>query len=133
MSMNSDLAEWIIDQTTDALIYADAGGFIRRWNRAAANLFGYESEEALGSSLDIIIPEHLRKAHWAGFNAAIETGSTRLHGRPTLTRALHRSGEKLYVEMTFAVVKNAQGVAIGSVAMARNVTERVRKERENQP
>jgi len=123
------LAEEIIDQASDALIYADRAGRIERWNQAACRLFGYSAAEALGASLDLIIPEYLRAAHWAGFNAAIDSGQTRLHGHPALTRAMHKDGRKLYVEMTFALVKDGGGAAVGSVAMARDVTVRVEKER----
>jgi PAS domain S-box-containing protein len=57
-------------------------------------------------------------------------GATRLEGRPTLTRALHKSGRRLYVEMTFAIVKgNTESDVLGAVAMARDVTERVERER----
>lgn len=129
MPPDSDLAEWITECTTDALIYADREGRIVRWNQAAVDLFGFTREQALSGSLDIIIPEHLRAPHWAGFHAAMQSGQTRLNGRPTLTRAVHQSGRRLYVEMTFAVVKNPQGEAVGSVAMARDVTERVEKQR----
>jgi PAS domain S-box-containing protein len=122
------LAERILDQVADAIIYADRLGAIIRWNRASAALFGFSEEEALGQNLDLIIPEHLREGHWRGFEAAMTKGATRLQGRPTLTRALHKSGRKLYVEMTFAIVKGA-GEVIGSVAMARDVTERVERER----
>lgn len=123
------LAEWIIDQVSDALIYADRNGDIRRWNPAAAELFGFSADEALGRNLDLIIPEHLREAHWAGFNAAMERGQLKLGGRPTLTRGLRKSGQRLYVEMTFALVKDAAGRPVGAVAMARDVTERTEKER----
>jgi PAS domain S-box-containing protein len=101
-----------------------------RWNRAAAALFGFSAQDALGQSLDLIIPEHLRAAHWRGFEAAVTTGAMKLEGRPTLTRALHKSGRRLYVEMTFAIVKGeAEGEVLGSVAMARDVTDRVERER----
>ena len=69
---------------------------------------------ALGQSLDLILPEHLRASHWSGFEAAITKGM-KLQGRPTLTRALHKSGRKLYVEMTFAIVKGeAEDEVLGS-------------------
>lgn len=123
------LAEWILEQTSDALIYADSAGCIRRWNAAAGLLFGFDAAEALGASLDLIIPPHLRSAHWAGFHAAMDSGELRLQGHPTLTRATHKDGHKLYVEMTFALVKDPDGRAVGSVAMARDVTERVKRER----
>src|SRR4051794_35788181 len=100
------LAEWILEQTTDALLYADRDGNIVRWNQAAFSLFGYSAAEALGKNLDLIIPEHLRAGHWRGFDAAMASGNTRLGGRPTVTRAAHKDGKKLYVEMTFAVVKD---------------------------
>ena len=81
-------------------------------------------------SVELIIPGHLRGAHWSGFEAAMTKGATKLQGRPTLTRALHKSGRKLYVEMTFAIVKGAaEGEVLGSVAMARDVTDRVERER----
>ncbi|NYT60438.1 PAS domain S-box protein [Alcaligenaceae bacterium] len=129
MNDASDLAERIVEQVSDALIYVDRAGNIVRWNQAACALFGYSAAEMLGGGLDPIIPEHLRAAHWAGFNKAIDTGKTRLAGQPTLTRAVHKMGRKLYVEMTFALVVDEHAVAMGSVAMARDVTARVEKER----
>lgn len=130
MEEHPHLAERIIDQTADAMIYADRAGNIARWNPAAATLFGYSPGEALGQNLDLIIPEHLRAAHWRGFDAAMTSGALKLQGRPTLTRALHKSGRRLYVEMTFAIVKGAAPAEVlGAVAVVRDVTERVEKER----
>jgi PAS domain S-box-containing protein len=129
MSDSRDLGEWIVQQTTDAVIYANRDGTIARWNAAASALFGFTAEEAIGQSLDLIIPERLREGHWRGFDAAMASGVTRLAGKPSLTRSLHKSGKKLYVEMTFAVVKDDAGAVVGSVAIARDVTERVERER----
>jgi PAS domain S-box-containing protein len=123
------LTERILDQLADAVIYANRSGQIVRWNRASTDLFGFSAEEAIGRSLDLLIPEHLRASHWSGFNAAMTRGTLKLKGRPTLTRALHKSARKLYVEMTFAIVKGDEGELLGSVAMARDVTERVERER----
>ena len=84
----------------------------------------------LGQGVELIIPENLRAAHWGGFDAAMTQGATKLQGRPTLTRALHKSGRRLYVEMTFAIVKgDTESEVLGAVAMARDVTERVERER----
>ena len=115
----SALAGAILDQMADAMIYADREGKIRLWNRAAVTLFGYEAAEALGNSIDIIVPERLREPHWRGFDAAMASGALKLSGRPTLTRAQHKDGSRLYIEMSFALVKEADGQAIGSVAVAR--------------
>ncbi len=116
-------AEQILDQTGDAVIFADRTGTIRRWNRAAAALFGFAAEEALGQSLDLIVPDHLRAAHWRGFDAAMKSGALKLEGRPTLTRGQYKTGRKLYVEFTFALVM-ANGAAQGSVAVARDAMSR---------
>jgi len=126
----AELAERILDQVADAVIYADPAGTILRWNRASSALFGHSAEEAIGKSVELIIPEHLRAAHWKGFDAAMASGAMKLQGRPTLTRALHKDGRRLYIEMTFAIVRGAlDSEILGSVAMARDVTERVEKER----
>ena len=124
------LAELILEQIADAVIYADGTGTIMRWNHAAAALFGYSAAEALGQNLDLIIPEHLRAAHWRGFEAATRSGVMKLQGRPTVTRATHQTGRKLYIEMTFALVTGQAGdAARGAVVVARDVTERIEQQR----
>lgn len=123
------LEELIVQHMADAVIYADQSGTIARWNHAAETLFGFSAAEAIGQSLDLIIPEHLRAAHWRGFDAAIQSGTTRLHGRATVTRALPKSGTKLYVEMSFALVLDKTGNVLGSVAVARDVSERIEREK----
>ena len=126
---SSTLGEAIIEHIAEAVIYANREGNIERWNTAAVQMFGFSAEEAIGQSLDLMIPEHLRAAHWRGFNAAIESGALRLNGRATLTRGLHKSGRKLYIEMSFALVQGDAAVVLGSVAVARDVTERIEREK----
>lgn len=119
----------VLAQLPDAVIFADTSGTIRMWNRAAEVIFGFTASEANGASLDMIIPERLRAAHWRGFDAAIETGTLSLSGRATLTRALHRSGRRVYVEISFGLVKDDQsGSVLGAVAVARDVTARIAAE-----
>lgn len=119
----------VLAQLPDAVIFADTSGSIRMWNRAAEVIFGFTASEANGASLDMIIPERLRAAHWRGFDAAIETGTLSLSGRATLTRALHRSGRPVYVEISFGLVKDDQsGSVLGAVAVARDVTARIAAE-----
>jgi PAS domain S-box-containing protein len=127
--LNHELALAIIEQSADALIFADAAGVIRIWNAAATGIFGFSADEAIGRSLDLIIPEHLRQAHWSGFRRAIESGVTRLGGRATITRAMHKAGNRLYVEMSFAIVRGSEGTIVGSVAIARDATARYEEER----
>lgn len=56
---------------------ADREGIIRFWNPGAKRLFGHSSDEALGQSLDLIIPERLRQQHWDGFSQVMQTGQSR--------------------------------------------------------
>ena len=126
---DSPLAERVLACMMEAVIHTDRQGLIELWNPAGETMFGFSTAEAIGQSLDIIIPERLREAHWRGFHAAIASGRTRLNGRPTVTRALHKSGATLYVEMSFAMVCATSGEVIGSVAVARDATERVQREK----
>jgi len=122
----------IVADVADALIYADAKGIIRAWNGRCEALFGFSATEALGQSLDLIIPKHLREAHWRGFERAMARGATSRGAEVRTTRATHKDGRKLYVDMTFSVVKSADGQVLGSAAMARDVTERYLRERAQQ-
>ena len=123
----------IVEQAGDAFIFADGDGIIRIWNVAAARVFGFTADEVIGRAMDMIIPEKLRDAHWKGYEHAMQTGQLRLAGKPTLTRGAHKSGGRLYVEMTFALVRDAGGDPVGSVAIARDVTERELKARAKPP
>lgn len=121
----------ILDGIADAVIYADREGYIRLWNDGATAIFGFGPDEAIGAYLDLIIPERLRAAHWRGFNAAVERGATAGGRRARATRGLHRDPDRrLYVEMSFAVVLGDDGQVTGSVAIARDITERYLAERE---
>src|SRR6266536_2454314 len=82
--------EWlyqrIVEDAPDAIIFADRDGVIRLWNAGAQAVFGYQPEEALGQTLDLILPERLRERHWDGFRRVIATGVTR-YGRNQLLAA----------------------------------------------
>jgi PAS domain S-box-containing protein len=116
---NPSLFQFLIEQAPDAIIFADQQGVIRIWNNSAADLFGYLPEEAVGRTLDIIVPEDLRPAHWAGFHAAVASGHTK-HGKGAMkTRATHKTGQKQYVSLAFAVVKDGNDKVLGAMATAR--------------
>jgi PAS domain S-box-containing protein len=124
-SSNSTLEVFrlMVDQAPDAVIFADRQGAIQVWNKAAADLFGYSPNEVVGQSLDIIIPEHLRKAHWEGFSEAVTSGHTKHRGRAIKTRATDKTGHKLYVSLAFSVVSDQASKVIGAMATAREFIE----------
>ena len=111
--------ESIVAQAPVALIVADRQGAIVAWNRASEVMFGYTAAEALGQSLDLIIPEHLRAAHWAGFDKSLASGTTKYAGRVMTTRATHKDGRKVYVDFSFELLKAADGSVIGAIAVGR--------------
>jgi PAS domain S-box-containing protein len=122
--IHTDVYRRIVEQTTDAIIFADREGLIRIWNQGAESVFGFPAEEVLGESLDVIIPEGLRKRHWEGYSKAIAERRTRTGDRVMTTRALHKHGSRLYVDMSFAVIVDESGHAEGAMAIGRNITER---------
>ncbi|MBV9585297.1 MAG: PAS domain S-box protein, partial [Alphaproteobacteria bacterium] len=73
----NDFAAHIVAGCPDAIIYADAAGKIRFWNAAATRIFGFDRAEALGESLDLIIPERLRARHWQGYDHVMKGGESR--------------------------------------------------------
>jgi len=126
---NLNLFQAIVEQAPDAIIFADRSGAIRVWNSGAETVFGYSSVEMQGCNLDVIIPERLRSAHWQGFHRAIDTGQTKYGNRVLTTRSIHMNGSKLYVDMSFGLVRDAAGVVVGALAVARDCTARHLKEK----
>ena len=123
------LAADLLRDMAEAVVFADKDGVIRAWNPGAEALFGLSFAEAIGRNLDLIIPERLRQAHWQAFDRALAAGATRHGRRAMITKALHGNGGTLYVDMSFAVVRDCSGAVIGAVAVARDATERYLEER----
>ncbi len=119
----------ILRSMPEALIFCDMEGIIRVWNAGAEKVFGWSAAEAVGQSLDLIIPERMRQAHWDGFNQAIARGGVKPGRTSMITRSLHKSAEFIYVDMSFEMVKDAQGQMLGSMAVARDATKRFNDEK----
>lgn len=109
----------------DAIIAVDRHNLIRFWNRAACRIFGFAPEEAVGQSLDLIIPESLRPRHQQGFDRVMLGGETRYGaGEVLAVPAMTRDGRRISVEFTITVLKDEDGVAIGMAAIMRDVSAR---------
>jgi len=112
-------------EAPDAIVYADSQGVIRFWNHGAERVFGFAEGEALGQSLDIIIPERLRARHWAGYTATMRSGLTRYGaGEILAVPATHRDGRRISVEFTVLPFRDEAGRMIGIAAILRDVTAR---------
>lgn len=115
----------LASEAADAIIYADATGAIAFWNKGAESIFGFTEAEALGKSLDIIIPENLRGRHWAGFDATMRTGKTRYGAGDLLAvPALRKDGARISVEFTILPFNDDAGRMVGIAAILRDVTKR---------
>ena len=128
--MDAELAARLQEQNPDATIFAGTDGMIAVWNEAAERVFGHKAADAIGKSLDIIIPEQYRDAHWTGYDRALADGDTKFKGQALTTRAARADGETIYVDLAFAIIKDASGSVTGAMATARDVTERFNRDRE---
>ena len=123
------LAE-LLRHLADAVVIADADGAITFWNDAAARLFGWSADEAVGRSLDLIIPERLRARHWAGYRQTMATGHTSYGDRLLEVPALHRDGRTLSIAFTVSLMHEADGGAPTAIAaVLRDDTDRWQERR----
>lgn len=113
----------------DAIIVSDPRGAITVWNPAAERMFGFSRDEALGRSLDLIIPERQRQRHWDGYEKTMETGETRYGTQVLRVPALHKDGHTLSIAFTVGLLRTADGTVTGIVAVVRDETSRWNEER----
>jgi PAS domain S-box-containing protein len=115
----------LVREVADAIVYADAEGRIRFWNRGAERIFGFDEGEALGQSLDLIIPQRLRARHWAGYAQTMRTGKTRYgSGELLAVPALRKDGSQISIEFTVLPFRDERGGMLGIAAILRDVTKR---------
>jgi PAS domain S-box-containing protein len=112
----------------DALVVADPEGAIRLWNPAAERIFGFTPDEALGSSLDLIIPERFRPRHWAGYREVMRTGQTRYGTDVLRVPALRKDGKCISIAFTVALIRASDGPVTGIAAIVRDETARWEEE-----
>ena len=119
------LGRALLATSSDAVIHADHEGMIRFWNPGAERLFGFTAEEALGQSLDIIIPEAQRARHWTGFDKVMQTGESRFdHGDILAVPGLRKDGTRISLEFTIVPIRDEGGRIEGMAAILRDVTRR---------
>jgi len=123
--ITASLGKAILAAQADAILATDREGVIRFWNPGAVRIFGFPSEEAIGASLDLIIPERLRKRHWDGWERVMATGKTRYGAGDLLSvPAIARDGRQISVEFTIILLHDAGQRIVGMAAILRDVTAR---------
>ena len=125
MNYSDMLARALLGTSSDAIIAADKDGIVRFWNPGAERIFGYTSEDAIGQSLDIIIPERLRKRHWDGYQQVMQGGESRYgHGDILAVPSIRKDGAGISVEFTIVPLTDEAGLLNGVAAIMRDVTKR---------
>jgi PAS domain S-box-containing protein len=125
MSFAEILAKAVLGTPSDAIIAADREGIIRFWNPGAERIFGHASATALGQSLDLIIPERLRKRHWEGYRRVIESGQSRYGDGDILSvPGIRKDGRSVPIEFTIVPLRDQSGRLVAMAAIMRDVTER---------
>lgn len=120
----------IVEETPIAILFADREGKIRLWNGGAEALFGFRADEALGQSLDLIIPERQRARHWEGWEKVMATGVTR-YGRDVLAvPATRKDGSRISIEFNILLVRTGTGEILGAAVLIQDVTARWQREKE---
>jgi PAS domain S-box-containing protein len=126
---NAGLYRTIVENARDAVIYSDREGLIRLWNTGAERMFGYAKSEALGRSLDLIIPEPLRNRHWEGYHRVMAAGTSRYESDLLAVPAQRKDGSRISVEFTLVPIQDEAGRLEGIAAILRDVTERWNREK----
>ena len=120
----------IVEESPIAILYADRDGAIRLWNAGAEAMFGYTAEEALGQSLDLIVPEKQRARHWEGWARVMETGVTKYGRDPLAVPATKKDGSRISIEFHIVLLRSPGGALSGAAALIQDVTARWQQQKE---
>jgi PAS domain S-box-containing protein len=127
---SDDVAVSIVREAADGILSCDRDGVIRLWNAGAERIFGFTAAEAIGQSLDIIVPERLRQRHWDGWEHSLATGKSRYGaGELLAVPAIRKDGSSISIEFTIVMLRDGDAVS-GVAAVIRDVTARWHKEKE---
>jgi PAS domain S-box-containing protein len=124
------LCQRIVEDSPIAILYANREGKIRLWNAGAEAMFGYTPDEALGQSLDLIVPEKQRARHWEGWERVMASGVTK-YGRDALAvPATKKDGSRISIEFNIVLLRAPTGELLGAAAMVQDVTARWQQQKE---
>jgi PAS domain S-box-containing protein len=130
MNLSDQLGTALLASSSDAIVATDREGHITFWNPGAERIFGFAANEAIGKSLDLIIPENLRARHWEGFHHVMKTGVSRYGDGDLLSvPGLTKDGRRISVEFTIVMLRDGADVT-GTVAVMRDVTKRFEEVRD---
>jgi len=129
MNKTEQLGEALLASSSDAIVATDRDGRIIFWNPGAERIFGFTQREAVGQSLDLIIPGALRERHWDGYRRVMATGETAYAGRTLAVPAIRADGTRLSVEFTVTLLRDDRDAVVGIAAILRDVTRQFDEQR----
>ena len=119
----------LVTSVGDGIMASDAKGLITLWNPACTRLFGFTEAEALGKSLDLIIPQRQQKPHWEGYDKTMATGITKYGNDVLRVPAVHKDGHTLSIAFTVSMLHNPDGSVSAIVAVIRDESVKFAQER----
>jgi PAS domain S-box-containing protein len=119
----------LVASVGDGIMAADAKGLITLWNPACQRMFGFTEAEALGQSLDLIIPQRQQKPHWDGYYKTMATGITKYGNDVLRVPAMHKDGHTLSIAFTVSMLHTADGAVSAIVAVIRDESAKFAEER----
>lgn len=124
------LLKQFVNNTSDAVLLSDREGIIIYWNRGSELMFGHTAAEAVGQSLDLIIPENLRVRHWEGYKRVMITGESKYKTALLSSPGVRKDGSQISLEFSMVLLHGDAGEICGCASIIRNVTERWKKEKD---
>ena len=124
------LLKQLLDNAPEAILIADQKGIIRFWNSGAEQIFGHTVVEAVGQSLDLIIPENLRGRHWEGYWRVMASGETKYKTGLLSSPGVRKDGTRVSLEFSMVLLRDEVGIMTGCGSIMRDVTERWKKEKD---
>lgn len=122
--------EQLINDSPDAILVSDRDGIISFWNAGAERMFGHSSADAVGQSLDLIIPENLRERHWTGYRQVMVSGETKYKTGLLSSPGIRKDGSRISLEFSMVMLRDEAGNMAGCASIMRDVTEHWKKEKE---
>jgi PAS domain S-box-containing protein len=119
-----------VNDAPDAILISDREGIIRFWNSGAEQMFGHSATEAVGQSLDLIIPENLRGRHWDGYHRVMASGETKYKTGLLTSPGVRKDGSRVSLEFSMVLLHDEAGHIQGCASIMRDVSERWKKEKE---
>lgn len=119
----------LVETSAEAIMVCDAKGMITLWNAASERMFGFASAEAMGQSLDIIIPQRQQARHWEGYHQTMASGITKYGASVLRVPAVHKEGHMLSIAFTVSLMHDTSGAVSAIVAVVRDESIKFAEER----